>query len=462
MIAELFEVQARRAPDAVAVVHGDVSMSYGELNARANRLAHELIARGAGPERRVVVAFDKSAELVVAILAVLKAGAAYVPVDPAYPAERIAFLFGDCDPALVLSSRPVLETLPESAAPVVDIDALTSAADAPDPVDADRTHALSLSNIAYVVYTSGSTGVPKGVEVSHEAVIRLFSATDHWFGFGPDDVWALFFSHAFDFSAWEMWGALLHGGRLVIVPHAVSRSPQDLLRLLIDEGVTVLNQTPSAFYPLMEAHLQRDDGGERPLSLRIVVFGGETLDLGKLKDWYARHGDESPALVNMYGITETTVHVTYRLLSRSDTEGEPASVVGVAMPDLCLYVLDDALRPVPVGVTGELYVSGPGLARDYLNRPDLTSQRFVADPFGSPGSRMYRSGDRVRWNQNGDLEFIGRVDNQVKVRGFRIELGEIESVLARCEGVSRCAVTLREDRPGDQRLVAYVVPAMGG
>src|SRR5205807_5028546 len=246
-------------------------------------------------------------------------------------------------------------------------------------------------NVAYVIYTSGSTGKPKGVLVSHANVARLFSATRHWFDFNEQDVWTLFHSYAFDFSVWELWGALLYGGRLVVVPHAVSRSPQDFLRLLVTEQVTVLNQTPSAFYQLMRADQDQPDLGRR-LRLRYVVFGGEALDLWRLDDWYERHEDSSPVLVNMYGITETTEHVSYIALDEATAARAAGSMIGVPIPDLRVYVVDDALRPVPPGVAGELYVAGAGLARGYLNRPGLTAARFVACPLGTAGERRNRPG----------------------------------------------------------------------
>ncbi|WP_447038503.1 amino acid adenylation domain-containing protein [Streptomyces sp. DSM 118878] len=443
----LFEAQVVRAPDSTALVFGEESVSYGELNARANRLARFLIARGVGPERFVAVSLPRSVDLVVAVLAVLKAGGAYVPVDPDYPAERVAYLLEDSAPSFVLDGEAFAGADVSGFADV-------------DVRDGERLGALSGLSAAYVIYTSGSTGRPKGVVVPHGNVVRLFSATDRWFDFGPDDVWTLFHSFAFDFSVWEIWGPLLHGGRLVVVPFAVSRSPQEFRALLVREGVTVLSQTPSAFYQLMAA-----DGecgpGDGELVLRRVVFGGEALDLWRLGDWYARHGDAAPVLVNMYGITETTVHVSYVALDSGRVAENAGSVVGRGIADLRVYVLDGALRPVPVGASGELYVAGAGLARGYLNRAGLTGERFVADPFGVPGTRMYRTGDVARWTARGELEFLGRADDQVKVRGFRIELGEVESVLAGAGGVGQAVVVVREDKPGDRRLVAYAVPAKG-
>jgi acyl-CoA synthetase (AMP-forming)/AMP-acid ligase II/2-polyprenyl-3-methyl-5-hydroxy-6-metoxy-1,4-benzoquinol methylase len=291
------------------------------------------------------------------------------------------------------------------------------------------------------------------VAVTHANVVRLFSATREWFDFNEDDVWTLFHSYAFDFSVWELWGALLYGGRLVIVPYLVSREPGAFYQLLLTEGVTVLNQTPSAFHQLMLA----EPAEAAPLALRFVIFGGEALELQSLAPWFERHGDEQPLLVNMYGITETTVHVTYRPIRKTDLETANGSVIGERIPDLQTYVLDAAQQPVPIGVAGELYVGGSGLARGYLQRPGLTAERFVPHPWGEAGARLYRTGDRGRYLANGELEYLGRVDRQVKVRGFRIECGEIEAALAEHEAVHEAVVIAREDTPGDKHLVAYIV-----
>ena len=283
-------------------------------------------------------------------------------------------------------------------------------------------------NLAYAIYTSGSTGKPKGVLITHANVARLFESTNAWFGFGPEDVWTLFHSYAFDFSVWEVWGALLYGGRLVIVPYWVSRDPSAFRKLLLEERVTVLNQTPSAFRQLLQADLAETPGD---YALRYVIFGGEALELHSLRPWFERYGDQRPQLVNMYGITETTVHVTYRPISLTDVESRQGSVIGVPIPDLYIHLLDAQGEPVPVGVPGEIYVGGAGVARGYLNRPELTAERFITDPFDPSGkARLYRSGDLARRLANGDIEFLGRIDQQVKIRGFRIELGEIEAAIA--------------------------------
>ncbi|GGN44835.1 non-ribosomal peptide synthetase [Streptomyces fuscichromogenes] len=461
-LPELFEAQAARTPDATAVVFEDVRLTYAELNVRANRLARLLIAGGVGPESRVAVMMDRSGDLVAALLAVVKAGAAYVPIDPAYPADRIAHVLQDAAPTVIVTTGDVAPGLPVDLARLVCDDPATLAEleglDGGDPTDAERAGVLLPSHPAYAMYTSGSTGRPKGVLVTHENVVRLFTGTREWFGFGPDDVWTWFHSFAFDFSVWELWGALLHGGRLVVIPFSVSRSPQEFLRLLVRERVTVLNQTPSAFYQL--AHAEAETPMGRDGALRLVVFGGEALDPARLAGWYSRHADDTPRLVNMYGITETTVHVTYAPLSAEDT-ARTGSVIGRGLPDLRVYVLDGALLPVPPGTAGDLYVSGAGVARGYLGRAGLTAQRFVANPYGRSGERMYRTGDLVRWNADGQLEYLGRTDDQVKIRGFRIELGEIEAALLTHPSVVQATAMVREDRPGDKRLVGYVVPDVG-
>ncbi|RRJ64969.1 non-ribosomal peptide synthetase [Paenibacillus oralis] len=465
-IPELFEAQALRSPEAAAVVHEGNALSYEELNLRANQLAHLLMAEGVGPEQIVALALPRSIEMVVGVLAVLKAGAAYLPLDPDYPADRIAYMLEDGAPVYMVTIAQVSSRLPETGGvPRIALDEATvqerlRQQSSANPSAQERSARLSPHSPAYIIYTSGSTGKPKGVVIPHQNVVRLFASTRHWFRFGAEDVWTLFHSYAFDFSVWEIWGALLHGGRLVVVPHAVSRSPGEFLRLLAQEGVTVLNQTPSAFYQLMQADREQPELGQT-LSLRYVIFGGEALETGRLEDWYRRHPDHAPRLINMYGITETTVHVSYNELDRYSGASGANSVIGGPIPDLRVYVLDEALQPAPPGTAGEMYVAGAGLARGYWGRPGLTAERFVADPFGPPGSRMYRTGDVAKWLVDGTLDYLGRADHQVKIRGFRIEPGEIEAVLARHPEVAQAAVVVREDRPGDKRLVSYVVFAAG-
>ncbi|OPE09019.1 non-ribosomal peptide synthetase, partial [Pseudomonas aeruginosa] len=438
---------------AVALILDEQRLSYGELNARANRLAHCLIARGVGADVPVGLALERSLDMLVGLLAILKAGGAYLPLDPAAPEERLAHILDDSGVRLLLTQGHLLERLPRQAGvEVLAIDGLVLDGYA----ESDPLPTLSADNLAYVIYTSGSTGKPKGTLLTHRNALRLFSATEAWFGFDERDVWTLFHSYAFDFSVWEIFGALLYGGRLVIVPQWVSRSPEDFYRLLCREGVTVLNQTPSAFKQLMAVACSADMATQQP-ALRYVIFGGEALDLQSLRPWFQRFGDRQPQLVNMYGITETTVHVTYRPVSEADLEGGLVSPIGGTIPDLSWYILDRDLNPVPRGAVGELYIGRAGLARGYLRRPGLSATRFVPNPFpGGAGERLYRTGDLARFQADGNIEYIGRIDHQVKVRGFRIELGEIEAALAGLAGV-RDAVVLAHDGVGGTQLAGYVV-----
>ena len=452
-LQQRFEEQVRQWPQAVALILDEQRLSYGELNARANRLAHCLIARGVGADVPVGLALERSLDMLVGLLAILKAGGAYLPLDPAAPEERLAHILDDSGVRLLLTQGHLLERLPRQAGvEVLAIDGLVLDGYA----ESDPLPTLSADNLAYVIYTSGSTGKPKGTLLTHRNALRLFSATEAWFGFDERDVWTLFHSYAFDFSVWEIFGALLYGGRLVIVPQWVSRSPEDFYRLLCREGVTVLNQTPSAFKQLMAVACSADMATQQP-ALRYVIFGGEALDLQSLRPWFQRFGDRQPQLVNMYGITETTVHVTYRPVSEADLEGGLVSPIGGTIPDLSWYILDRDLNPVPRGAVGELYIGRAGLARGYLRRPGLSATRFVPNPFpGGAGERLYRTGDLARFQADGNIEYIGRIDHQVKVRGFRIELGEIEAALAGLAGV-RDAVVLAHDGVGGTQLVGYVV-----
>jgi len=443
------EACAARFPDDVAVVAGDVSLTYRELDTRANRLAHHLLRAGVQRDVRVGIAMERGVDVVVAQLAVLKAGGAYVPIDPASPAERLAWQVGDSGMRLLLLHAAQRDALAAAGASrVLAVDTLDLSGEPDDPPSV----AVHADQLAYVIYTSGSTGRPKGAQLSHRNVLRLMASTAGRFHFDRHDVWTLFHSPAFDFSVWEIFGALCHGGRLVIVPQAVSRAPDAFLDLLRRERVTVLNQTPSAFRELMQVPALQPGGID---SLRFVIFGGEALEPRMLAPWIERFGDARPQLVNMYGITETTVHVTYRAITSADLASGSRSPIGGQIPDLALRVLDTRLAPVPVGVPGELHVAGAGLARGYLDRAGLTAERFIADPFDPAGGRLYRTGDLVRWREGGEIEYLGRIDHQVKVRGFRIELGEIESRLQAQAGVAQALVVPR-DGAGGTVLHAYV------
>jgi amino acid adenylation domain-containing protein/non-ribosomal peptide synthase protein (TIGR01720 family) len=451
-----FERQTVRTPDAAAVTADGTTLTYRALNERANRIARHLRGIGVARGGYVGVCLDRGPALLPAILGVLKAGAAYVPLDPTYPDERLVWLARDARlPAIVTDARGATRLGPHVAT-VVDLETDDIALAALGAEDLDG--AGSADDLAYLIYTSGSTGVPKGVPVTHRNVADLMTAAVPLVGAGASDVWTLFHSVAFDFSVWEMWGALLHGGRLVVVPHRVSRDPDAFYALLRDEGVTVLSQTPSAFQLLMRAALDVDAPGDA-LALRTIVFGGEALNVQRLSPWIERVGDERPVLVNMYGITETTVHVTWRRIMRGDVLAG-RSAIGRGLPGMRVYVLDDRLAPVPVGMPGEIYVGGTGVARGYLHRPALTASRFIPDPFdgAAAGSRLYRTGDLARWRVGGDLEYVGRADQQVKIRGHRIEPGEIEAALRDAPGVADAVVVVSADAEENHRLVAYVVP----
>jgi arthrofactin-type cyclic lipopeptide synthetase C len=461
-VQELFEEQVLKTPDAVAVVFRDESLSYDQLNRRANQLAHYLTHLGVTPDARVAICVERGLEIVVGLLAVLKAGGVYVPLDPAYPPDRLRFMLEDSDPVALLTQSHLERLFPQLrvTVPVLDLnkgDALWK--DLPDTNPDPDSMGLTPNHLAYIIYTSGSTGTPKGVMVEHANVARLFTATDGWFKFDDNDVWTLFHSYAFDFSVWEIWGALLYGGRLIVVPREIARLPDEFYELVCQEKVTILNQTPSAFRQLIAAQ-SNSRGLHR---LRYVVFGGEALEVTTLKPWYQQNPNQNTRLINMYGITETTVHVTYRQMEQADSDRRGGSPIGCRIPDLRTYILDGHGQPAPIGVAGELYIGGAGVARGYLNRPDLTAERFVKDPYSAePGARMYKTGDLGRWLADGDIEFVGRNDFQVKLRGFRIELGEIESRLAECPDVREAVVMAHEDTSGAKRLVAYYTTSLIG
>jgi amino acid adenylation domain-containing protein len=448
----IIETHAVNTGEAIALTFDGQHMSYAELNRHANRLAHRLIEQGVGPDVLVGIAVERTPQMIIGLLAILKAGGAYVPLDPAYPADRLAYMIQDSGVRQILTQAHLQESLALPAG----IDCLLL--DSVDTAYPEHNPHVPMDpeNLAYVIYTSGSTGKPKGALLAHHNVCRLFQATEPWFGFDHHDVWCLFHSYAFDFSVWEIFGALLHGGRLVIVPHAVSRSPEDFYALLCQEKVTVLNQTPSAFKSLLRVACEP----RQPLvhRLRQVIFGGEAIDVQSLRPWFERFGDQSPQLINMYGITETTVHVTWRPLMMQDLHSQAASPIGEPIVDLSWYLLDAHLNPVPKGCVGELYIGRAGLARGYHQRADLTASRFIPDPFDPlPGGRLYRTGDLARYLSDGSIEYIGRLDHQVKIRGFRIELGEIQARLQTLPGVGD-GVVLTHDGPGGLQLIAYVIP----
>ncbi len=441
----LFEEQAERHPGAVAVEYEDERLTYRELNERANRLARTLRGQGVGADRLVGIMAERSPSMVIGILAILKAGGAYVPIDPDYPEERIRYMLDDSGTQVLLLQSHLQDKAAFAGVSLLLDDEQTYAADGTNLASVNEPH-----DLAYVIYTSGTTGKPKGTLIEHRNVVRLLFNSRNLFDFGPADTWTLFHSFCFDFSVWEMYGALLYGGKLVIVPPMIAKHPAQFLHLLKERGVTILNQTPTYFYQLLREALAESG---QTLSLRKVIFGGEALAPQQLKEWRKRY--PATQLINMYGITETTVHVTYKEITEVEI-AEGRSNIGRPIPTLKVYVLDANRRCVPAGVAGEMYVAGEGLARGYLNRPELTAEKFVDDPF-TPGERLYRSGDLARWLPDGNIEYMGRIDHQVKVRGYRIELGEVEAQLLKLESVQEAVVMAREDGSGEKQLCAYLV-----
>jgi amino acid adenylation domain-containing protein len=444
-IARIFEARAAAAPGAVAVVRGDESLPYGELNERANRLARVLRRRGVGAESRVGIFLERGVEMVVSILAVLKAGGAYVPLDPGYPAGRLAFMLADSAVAALVTEEKLRAALPAAPGiPVVSVDGERGeiARESAENVESGA----GPRSLAYVVYTSGSTGTPKGVAVEHRSVVRLVRGADYA-DLGPDEVILQAAPVSFDASTLEIWGALLNGGRMAVVPGATP-SLEELGQAIARHGVTTMWLTAGLFQVMVEERLEDLSG------VRQLLAGGDVLPVEQVR----KARDRFPALrlINGYGPTENTTFTCCHTVGEA-WSGGPVPI-GSPISGTRVYVLDASLRPVPAGVPGELCAGGHGVARGYLGRPAATAERFVPDPFSAePGARMYRTGDRVRWRADGVVEYLGRLDAQVKIRGFRIEPGEVEAVLRREPGVRECVVAVREDAPEEKRLVAYVV-----
>ncbi|HVI46050.1 MAG TPA: amino acid adenylation domain-containing protein, partial [Chitinophaga sp.] len=447
-ILDLIEKQVAERPDAIAVTYENESLTYGELDRKATQLGHYLRSHGVQEETLVPLCIDRGTDMIVGILGIMKAGGAYVPMDPAYPEDRIRYMLEDTKATVVVSNSRCSAVCNYSAARMIELDTDQEIIRQQPVINPDIQR--SPQHVAYVIYTSGSTGRPKGVLIEHYNVVRLFETDIMLYDFNESDVWTMFHSFCFDFSVWEMYGALFYGGRLVVVPKQVTIDSSLFGQLLLEEQVTVLNQTPSSFYVLQDYMVSHADA----VPVRYVIFGGEALNPVRIKAWKQHY----PAcrLINMYGITETTVHVTFQEMLPVHLE-HPASVIGHTIPTLYAYILNNNRTPVPVGVSGELYISGAGLARGYLNLPALTAERFIPSPFIA-GERLYKTGDLARWLPDGNLEYLGRIDDQVKIRGFRIELGEIESVLQKSNLVQSCVIIAKTDKTGNKQLVGYVVP----
>ncbi|MFC8378819.1 amino acid adenylation domain-containing protein, partial [Streptomyces albidoflavus] len=459
--------RASEQPDAVAVVCGEDALTYGELDRSANQLAHHLISLGAGPGHLVGLSVERSTDMAVGLLGIMKTGAAYLPLDPAYPADRLTYMLEDSGARLLITHHHTTRPAPADIQ-VIDLDAERETL-AQQPTTAPST-TVTPDDLAYVIYTSGSTGRPKGVAIEHHTVLHLLANSQPLYGFGPQDVWTVFHSYAFDFSVWELWGALTTGARAVIVPHDTARNPEAMWHLLKQEKVTLLSQTPSMFRELV-GHGPGTDAPDADADvqglpdLRWIVFGGEALEPKHVQPWFDRYPDAHTQLINMYGITETTVHVTHQVITTDHLAQGGRLPAGRPLPGYQVRLLDPHGNPVPTGVPGEIYVAGNGLARGYLHRPQLTAERFTANPHHdigtstgtTTGTRMYRSGDLARWLPDGTLEHLGRADDQVKIRGYRIELGEIETALTTHPHIHETLVTTHQDHDGHRRLLAYLV-----
>jgi amino acid adenylation domain-containing protein len=452
LLPELFEAQVARTPDAMALISGDEALAYAELNARADRLAHQLICLGAGPETLVGLALERSVDMVIALLATLKAGAAYLPLDPEYPAARLAQMLTDAAPVMVLTHKRLHARLPQTRH-MLSLEAPELHATLAQAPTHNPPCRLRPSHPACVIYTSGSTGMPKGVVITHRALSTFLAAMTQHLAFRPGDRHLAVTTIAFDISILELFLPLCHGAAVLVATPEEARDPVQLAALIRTRQPHSLQATPSHW----ELLLQHEASCLH--NVRILA-GGEALPVELARALYTRGGE----VWNLYGPTEATIWASLHALTPADIADEAAGAVSIGQPlaNYRMYVLDPGLEPVPVGVVGELYVAGAGLARGYLKRPGLAAERFVADPYGrEPGTRMYRTGDLARWRAEGRLEFVGRADQQVKLRGFRIELGEVEATLKEDPAVAQAAVVVRDDGPGGPQLVAYVVPTPG-
>ena len=461
----LFEEQVKKTPDNIAVVFKDQKITYRELNNRANQLAHTIRKEYKNHwnieiegDTLIGIYIDRSIEMIISILGILKAGAAYVPFDRADPEERLKFKINDCKCRMILTSTKIVENLvflTESDTLPVSIDSYwTKIAKAPSTTP---KHINNSTNLCYVIYTSGSTGNPKGVLQSHHNINRLFLSCNKLFNFTKNDVWTLFHSISFDFSVWELWGALLYGGKIVLPTFNCTRNSPAFIKLLISKKISILNQTPSAF--IMLNNYISDYNNKLSLYLKYIIFGGEALNTNNLIKLFLNPNFNQTKIINMYGITETTVHVTHKVITQKDITNSLTSNIGIPLADLKCYILDKNLSPVPIGAIGELYIGGRGLARGYLNNDLLTKERFILSPYvlsSNKYNRLYKTGDLAKFLKNGEIEYIGRNDRQIQIRGYRIELGEIEIVLSGHTAIKQCYISYQKIN-NHKSLVAYYI-----
>ena len=451
-IHQMFERQALLHPEAIALTYEQTQLTYRQLNEKSNALASTLIEKGVMPEQLIAIVMPPSIESVISILAVLKSGAAYLPLEPDTPVDRLRYIIEDAKVKIVLIDPAHLNHWNNELLEVVAVDHQSL----PSVAECNFSITSNPRNLAYVIYTSGSTGKPKGVQVEHAQVVRLFAATDELFDFTNTNVWTLFHSCSFDFSVWEIFGALFSGGSLVIIPYYVRRSFSELYRLLKESKVSVLSQTPSVFRQVMAID---SESNYKLTDLRYIIFGGEALDITMLAPWFEKYTDNEPHLINMYGITETTVHVTFKEIRREHLQGIN-NLIGKPLPDLNIFILNEAGNLLPAGFAGEMFVGGDGITRGYLNNPALTAEKFINHPF-LPNEKLYKTGDYGRWLQNGELQYCGRVDDQVKIRGYRIELNEISHCIRQFPEVAEVIVRVIYKPACGNSIIAWIIPNKG-
>lgn len=459
-VCHLFEQQVAKTPHSIALVCQEEQMTYQELNERANQLAHCLIKKGITEETPIGICVERSFDLVIGILGILKAGGAYVPFEPTLPKERIEYILSNCQAKIILSQSFLWDeknTILPQKCDIVFLDQLLSV------LSQEKKSNVNLAKpnqLIYIIYTSGSTGEPKGVLIEHRNVSRLFFSTENIYHFNSNDIWTLFHAFHFDFSVWEMWGALLYGGKLIVISKSLTKELEEFYHLLINEKVTILNLTPSVFYKLIKI----DERYKKKLSLRNIILGGESLSFKALTSWFQHHEDKQPTIVNMYGITETTIFSTYYIVTKDISINSQQSIIGKPLADRPMYILNSEQSPVSVNEPGEIYTSGGGIARGYLNNKQMTEDRFLINPFRSaldPSERIYKTGDMGRWLPDGTIEYIGRTDDQIKIRGFRVELGEIQSQIERFPGIEQAIVIAQANELNEKKLIGYFLEIPG-